>query len=63
MEANTSLKHYENDNLASKKDLAEMETRIERRMSDLNKSIYIVGVILFIEIVGSVLAIVNFMLK
>ena len=54
-----NLKLYEKDNLASKKDLAEMETRIERRMSDLNKSIYIVGVIQFIAIVGSVLAIVN----
>ncbi len=46
----------EKDYLASKKDLAEMESRI-------NKNIYIVGLIQFIAIVGSVLAIINFMLK
>ncbi len=49
--------------LASKTDLAEMETRIEKRMSDINKTIYIVGLIQFLAIVGSVLAIVNFMIK
>jgi hypothetical protein len=49
--------------LASKTDLAEMEIRIEKRMSEINKSIYIVGLIQFMAIVGSVLAIVNFMLK
>ncbi len=42
--------------LASKTDLAEMETKI-------TKTIYIVGLIQFLAIVGSVLAIVNFMLK
>ncbi len=49
--------------LASKTDLAEMETRLEKRMSEINKSIYIVGLIQFLAIVGSVLAIVSFMLK
>ena len=49
--------------LASKIDLSEMETRIEKRMSDINKTIYIVGLIQFLGIVGSVLAIVNFMIK
>jgi hypothetical protein len=42
--------------LASKTDLAEMKTRI-------NKTICIVGLVQFLAIVGSVLAIVNFMLK
>lgn len=42
--------------LASKTDLAEMETKI-------TKTIYIVGLIQFLAIVGSVLAIVNYMLK
>lgn len=42
--------------LASKTDLAEMETKI-------TKTIYIVGLIQFLAIVGSVLAIINFMLK
>jgi hypothetical protein len=42
--------------LASKSDLAEMETKI-------TKTIYILGLIQFLAIVGSVLAIVNFMLK
>ena len=46
----------EKDNLASKKDLAEMESRI-------NRNIYIVGLVQFIAIVGSVLGIINFMLK
>ena len=49
--------------LASKIDLAEMETRIEKRMLDINKTIYIVGLIQFLAIVGSVLAIVNFAIK
>ncbi|TAH02430.1 MAG: hypothetical protein EAZ15_05110 [Sphingobacteriales bacterium] len=53
----------EKSNLVSKLDLAEMETRVEKRMSDINKTIYIVGLIQFIAIVGSVLAIVNFMIK
>lgn len=48
--------------LVSKLDLAEMETRVEKRMSDINKTIYIVGLIQFLAIVGSVLAIVNFMI-
>jgi hypothetical protein len=42
--------------IASKIDLHETETR-------LNRTIYIVGLIQFIAIVGSVLAIVNFMIK
>jgi hypothetical protein len=46
----------EKDHLASKKDLAEMETRI-------TKTIYIIGLVQFLAIVGSVLAIVTFMLK
>jgi vacuolar-type H+-ATPase subunit D/Vma8 len=49
--------------LASKTDLAEMETRIEKRMSEINKTIYLVGLIQFLAIVGSVLAIITFMLK
>lgn len=49
--------------LASKIDLSEMETRIEKRMSDINKTIYLVSLIQFLGIVGSVLAIVNFMVK
>lgn len=49
--------------LASKTDLTEMETRMEKRMSEISKTIYIVGLIQFLAIVGSVLAIVNFILK
>lgn len=40
--------------LVSKLDLAEMETRVEKRMSDINKTIYIAGLIQFLAIVGSV---------
>jgi hypothetical protein len=53
----------ERDILASKNDLAEMEIRIEHRMSDLQKSIYFVGLIQFVAIISSVLTTVNFMLK
>ncbi len=53
----------ERNNLVAKIDLAEMETRVEKRFSDTIKTIYIVGLIQFIAIVGSVLAIVNFMIK
>lgn len=53
----------EKNNLVTKIDLAEMETRVEKRFTDVNKTIYIVGLIQFIAIVGSVLAIVNFMIK
>lgn len=42
--------------LASKEDLARTE-------SNLLKTIYIVGLVQFLAIVGSVLAIINFMLK
>ena len=42
--------------LGTKTDLAEMETKI-------TKTIYIVGLIQFLAIVGSVLAIVTFMLR
>ncbi len=53
----------EKNNLVTKIDLSEMETRTEKRFSDTNKTIYIVGLIPFLAIVGSVLAIVNFMIK
>ncbi len=55
--------NIERNNLVTKIDLAEMETRVEKRFSDTNKTIYIVGLIQFIAIVGSVLAIANFMIK
>lgn len=42
--------------LALKTDLSEMESKI-------TKTIYIVGLIQFLSIIGSVLAIINFMLK
>lgn len=44
------------DSLVSKEDLAKTE-------SNLLKTIYIVGLVQFLAIVGSVLAIINFMLK
>ena len=46
----------EKNYIATKQDLAEMETRI-------NRNIYIVGVVQFIAIVSSVLAIVSFIEK
>ena len=42
--------------LASKIDIAELESKI-------SKTIYIVGLIQFLGIIGSVIAIVNFMIK
>lgn len=44
------------ETIASKTDVAQLESK-------LSKTIYIVGLIQFLAIVGSVLAIVNFMLK
>ena len=46
--------------LSTKDDILNLEMRIEKRLSDMNKAIYIVGLIQFIAIVSSVLAIVNF---
>jgi hypothetical protein len=48
------------NNLATRDDILNLEVRIEKRLSDMNKAIYIVGLIQFIAIVGSVLAIVSF---
>ena len=42
------------------KDISNLELRIEKRFSEMNKTIYLVRVIQFIAIVGSVLAIVSF---
>lgn len=46
-----------------KTDLAEMEKSIEKATKKIIKTIYIVGLIQYITIVGSILAILNFMLK
>lgn len=45
------------------KDIANLETRIEKRLGDINKSIYIVGLVQFLAIVSSVLAIINYIAK
>lgn len=45
------------------KDKTELIDRIKNAQSSLTRQIYIVGLIQFLAIVGSVLAIVNFMLK
>lgn len=53
--------------LATKGDLKEeihkMELKIESVKSELSKTIYIVGLVQFLAIVGSVIGIVSFMLR
>lgn len=51
------------DTIASKNDIKNLELKLEKRINDTTKTIYIVGLVQFLAIVGSVLAIVNFMLK
>jgi hypothetical protein len=49
--------------LATKEDLTNIKEDLANVRADLMRSIYIVGLIQFLVIVGSVLAIFNFMLK
>ena len=43
--------------------IADVETRLTDKINSVNKNIYIVGVVQFLAIIASVLAIINFMLK
>ena len=49
--------------LATKEDILTTKEDIAIVKAELTKSIYIVGLIQFLAIVGSVLAIINFMVK
>ncbi|UKT62363.1 hypothetical protein [Pedobacter mucosus] len=49
--------------LATKEDIGNTKEYILQIKSDLSKSIYIVGLIQFLAIVGSVIGIINFMIK
>lgn len=49
--------------LVTKDDLKRVEINLANVESRLTKTIYIVGLVQFLAIIGSVLAIVNFMLK
>lgn len=49
--------------LATKDDIVHVREDMANIKSELSKSIYIVGLIQFLAIVGSVLAIFNFMIK
>ena len=51
------------DSIATKEDIFNIRKEIETTKTDLHRTIYVVGLIQFLAIVGSVLAIVNFMLK
>ena len=48
---------------ATKEDILRLDNKITEVKAELLKSVYIVGLIQFLAIVGSVVAIVNFMLK
>jgi ABC-type antimicrobial peptide transport system permease subunit len=49
--------------LATKEDIANTKEYILQVKSELSKSIYLVGLIQFLAIVGAVIGIINFMLK
>jgi hypothetical protein len=49
--------------LATKEDIANTKEYILQVKSELSKSIYLVGLIQFLAIVGSVIGIINFMIK
>ena len=49
--------------LATKEDITNVKEDLANVRADLIKSIYLVGLVQFLAIVGSVLAIFNFMLK
>lgn len=51
------------ENLATKKDIADTKKELSEVKSEVMKAIYIVGLIQFLAIVGSVLGILSFMLK
>ena len=51
------------DILLTKEDKIDLVTKIESSKVDVMKSIYFVGIIQFLAIVGSVLAIVSFIVK
>ena len=43
--------------------IADVETRLTEKINSINKTIYVVGIVQFLAIIASVLAIINFMLK
>ncbi|WP_406825831.1 hypothetical protein [Pedobacter sp. KACC 23697] len=51
------------ETLATKEDIANTKEYILQVKSELSKSIYLVGLIQFLVIVGSVIGIISFMLK
>lgn len=55
--------HSKIEHLATKEELGEIRKELAETKSELIKTIYIVGLVQFLAIIGSVLAIVNFMLK
>jgi len=51
------------ETLATKEDIANTKEYILQLKSELSKSIYLVGLIQFLAIVGAVIGIINFMMK
>ncbi|MFW0716902.1 hypothetical protein [Pedobacter sp. N23S346] len=51
------------ETLATKEDIANTKEYILQVKSELSKSIYLVGLIQFLAIVGAVIGIINFMMK
>jgi hypothetical protein len=49
--------------LATKEDLYKTDLKIAETKADLTKAIYLVGLIQFLAIIGSVIGILSFMLK
>jgi len=51
------------DTLATKNDIYQLELKLQKEMSAVQKSVYYVGLVQFLAIVGSVIAILSFMLR
>ena len=51
------------DTLATKNDIYQLELKLQKEISAVQKSVYYVGLVQFLAIVGSVIAILSFMLR
>jgi hypothetical protein len=51
------------DTLATKDDIYQLELKLQKEISAVQKSVYYVGLVQFLAIVGSVIAILSFMLR
>jgi hypothetical protein len=51
------------DTLATKDDIYQLQLKVQKEISAVQKSVYYVGLVQFLAIVGSVIGILSFMLR